>query len=155
MFLLLFIFYYLEFYMKKLLMVLLAVTFVASCVKDKPKTEVGKDTKEKSVTKVATTKDGQTNKKNVKSTEKKKKKEIKEEPFILPEILAEIGTEKIKKDEVEAEIKKMEKVYKQFGQKINNRQKQKISRNILNKIIDKKLYLYMLKKITLALMQKR
>ncbi len=130
--------------MKKLIIFLLAGAFViSSCVKQNAeqegsgKTEAKKESKKgtKSVSKNIAKKDS---KENGKKTEKK---EIKEEPLVLPDTLADIKGEKIKKEEVQKELDKMEKIYKQFGQKLNSKQKQKIAKDILDKLIDKKLLL--------------
>jgi len=122
--------------MKKLLILLIAGVFVTSCAKK----EAEKDLKKGGDVKTVTVKNKDVKTVKAKTTDKKvKKAEVKEEPFVLPEVLAEIGTDKVKKEEIEKEIAKMEKVYKQFGQKINNKQKRKISRDILNRVIDKKL----------------
>ncbi len=125
--------------MKKLIIFLLAGAFVmSSCVKQgaeegktekKGKTETKSDVKKVTKDKTVTKSD----------TKKGEKKEVKEEPLVLPEVLAEIKGEKIKKEEVEKEIAKMEKIYKKFGQNLNLKQKQKIAGDILNKLIDKKL----------------
>lgn len=129
--------------MKKLIILLLAGAFVvSSCVKQGAK-QANSNKTEKSVTKKGVKKDAKTTSKEVAraNSKKEEKKEVKEQPLVLPAVLAEVKGEKIKKEEVEKEIQKMEKIYKQFGQKLNLKQKQKIAKDILNKLIDQKLLL--------------
>jgi parvulin-like peptidyl-prolyl isomerase len=123
--------------MKKLIIFLFASAFImTACVKQGSVDENAKKTD---------TVKSKTDEKSVKNTKavskdkkESKKEEIKDEPLVLPDVLAEIKGEKIKKDEVQKEIEKMEKIYKQFGQRLNLKQKQKIAGDILNKLIDKK-----------------
>ena len=127
--------------MKKLIIFLLATIFLtSSCIKqtdDKNSSEKNSDKKTETLAKAQ-------NSNAKKLTDKKAKtdkKEVKDAPLVLPEVLAQIKDEKIKKDEVEEEIKRMEDVYRRFGQKLTLKQKEKFAKDILNRLIENKLIL--------------
>ncbi len=113
--------------MKKLIILLICGLSVATACtkKSQESTDKKSETKKNEVKKEA---------ENSKKNEAKEEKKA-EAPLVFPDVIAEVNGEKIKKEEVISQIEKMEKVYSQFGQKLNNENKKKLAKDILNKII--------------------
>ncbi|MBN2694452.1 peptidylprolyl isomerase [bacterium] len=108
--------------MKKLVLFFLTSILVVGCVKEAPKSNINTTKKEV-----------------VKDTKESAKKDVQEDKFTLPDIVASIGDEKITKETILAELEKIEAQFKRFKQHVTEAQKRTMAINITDNIIRQKL----------------